>query len=75
MNAMSVAVRKYIRALVALSLADSPLSPSLDSFSGTASTDTICAIDGRTPATACPVMIACIYLGFPNPAAKAKAPF
>ena len=45
------------------------------SGSGTASTDTICATDGRTPAIAWPVMIACMYSGLPKLAAKANAPF
>lgn len=44
-------------------------------FSGTARTETICAIEGRTPAIAWPVMTACVYDGWPKEAANAKVPF
>ena len=42
---------------------------------GMARTVTICAIDGSTPAMACPVMIAWIYAGWPKPAENANVPF
>ena len=43
--------------------------------SATESTETICAMHGSTPATACPVMIACVYSPTPKPDTYAKTPF
>lgn len=45
------------------------------SGSGTARTEAICATDGRTPAMAWPVMIACMYSSLPKLEANANAPF
>ena len=45
------------------------------SGSGTARTDAICATEGRTPAIAWPVMMACMYSSLPKLEANANAPF
>lgn len=78
MTLITVAVRKYTNAEVVFSLfmiASSCAASDQLSGAGTARTERIWAIGGSTPATACPVMIACIYSGLPKPAANAKAPF
>ena len=72
----AVAVRKYAKADFPLSCGTG-LPSFLASVSGslTESTETICAMHGRTPATPCPVMIACVYSPTPNPETYAKTPF
>ncbi len=75
----AVAVRKYANALFPLSWGTfgPPSSVPALSFLGAAtdSTEIICAMQGNTPATACPVMIACVYSPTPNPETYAKTPF
>ena len=72
----AVAVRKYAKADFPLCCGTGvPSSPASASGSLTDSTDTICAIQGSTPATACPVMIACVYSPIPKPETYAKTPF
>lgn len=67
----AVAVKKNANADRGLSCAASaPATPS-----GTESTETIWAMHGRTPATPCPVMMACVYSLDPKPLAKVMAPF
>ena len=48
---------------------------SVDFEGETESTETICAMQGRTPATPCPVMIACVYSPTPKLVTYAKTPF
>lgn len=58
---MPVAVRKYTKAdrTFPLSIANLTSVASFEFFgAGTARTEAICATEGRTPATACPVIIA-----------------
>ena len=72
----AVAVRKYAKADCPLSWGTgAPSFPASASGSFTDSTDMICAIQGSTPATACPVMIACVYSPIPKPETYAKTPF
>lgn len=73
----AVAVRKYAKADLPLCCGTgASLSfPASVSGSFTDSTDTICAIQGSTPATACPVMIACVYSPIPKPETYANTPF
>ena len=72
----AVAVRKYAKADFPLCCGTgAPSFPASASGSSTDSTDTICAIQGSTPATACPVMIACVYSPIPKPETYAKTPF
>ncbi len=59
-----VAVRKLANADLGLSC----VAPFLESCSGTDRTEAICAMHGSTPATPCPVMIACVYSPTPEPA-------
>lgn len=68
---MPVAVMKYANADVGLSCP----APSSAFRSRTESTETICAMQGRTPATACPVMIPCMYSATPSPLTYANNPF
>lgn len=73
-----VAVRKYMKADVVFSffiVAASASALAQWSGSGTVITEAICATDGRTPATAWPVMIACMYSPLPKLDANANAPF
>ena len=41
----------------------------------TDSTETICAMQGSTPATPCPVMMACVYSPTPKLVTYANTPF
>ena len=66
-----MAVMKYIKADLGLSWP----APSSPSRVGTDSTEAICAIQGITPATAWPVMIACVYSPTPKPVTNANTPF
>ena len=74
----AVAVRKYAKADFPLCWgtgAEESFPASASGCSFTERTDTICAIQGRTPATACPVMIACVYSPIPKPETYANTPF
>ena len=74
----AVAVRKYAKADFPLCWgtgAESSFPASVSGCSFTERTDTICAMQGSTPATACPVMIACVYSPIPKPETYANTPF
>ena len=72
----AVAVRKYAKADLPLSCGTVVLSLGVSQVgAATERTEMICAIQGRTPATACPVMIACVYFPTPKPDTYAKTPF